>query len=536
MENPLKRVRRGLTRRWVHARSNERILRLGEQVAQAALPDAGARPVVFFNASTRLLGLSLNAAFQQAAAWSVRLAGVPVVHFVCQGGMSRCVLGTDREDPKALPPCPGCIAQSRPLYQNSDAHWFIYKADPILEPVLQRLDLQTLTALVWEGVPLGALCLPALRWVLRRHHLVDDEPTGSLLREYILSAWRVAQEFGALLDKVNPRAVVIFNGMFYPEAVVRWLSRRNGVRVISHEVGLRPFSAFFSTGEATAYPIDIPEEFELSPEQDARLDAYLEQRVQGNFSMAGIRFWPEMRRLDESFLARLAQFKQVVPVFTNVIFDTSQPHSNTVFPHMFEWLDLVLEIIHAHPETLFVVRAHPDESRPGKASTESVADWARRNRLVTLRNVVYVDSRETFSSYELIQRSKFVMVYNSTIGLEASLMGAPVLCGGKARFTQLPTVFFPSTPDDYHRQAEAFLAAEKIMVPPAFKRNARRFLYYQLYKASLPFDALLEEDGVWPGYVRFKELTAQAFDPHNSAVLRTVVEGILEGKPFLLDE
>ena len=149
MQNPLTRVQHGVRRRWVHAHSNERILRIGEQVAQTALPDASARPVVFFNASTRLLGLSLNAAFQQAAAWSVRLAGVPVVHFVCQGGMSRCVLGTDREDPQALPPCPGCIAQSRPLYQNGDAHWFIYKADPILEPVLQRLDLQTLTSLVW---------------------------------------------------------------------------------------------------------------------------------------------------------------------------------------------------------------------------------------------------------------------------------------------------------------------------------------------------------------------------------------------------
>ena len=94
--------------------------------------------------------------------------------------------------------------------------------------------------------------------------------------------------------------------------------------------------------------------------------------------MAGVRFWPEMRGLDEDFLARLAQFKQVVPVFTNVIFDTSQPHSNVVFPHMFAWLDLILELVRAHPETLFVMRAHPDESRPGKASRESVANWVQR--------------------------------------------------------------------------------------------------------------------------------------------------------------
>ena len=76
--------------------------------------------------------------------------------------------------------------------------------------------------------------------------------------------------------------------------------------------------------------------------------------------MAGIRFWPEMRGLDEAFLQRAANFRQVVPIFTNVVYDTSQVHANTIFPHMFAWLDLLLEIV-ARPtaETLFVIRAHP---------------------------------------------------------------------------------------------------------------------------------------------------------------------------------
>jgi hypothetical protein len=107
--------------------------------------------------------------------------------------------------------------------------------------------------------------------------------------------------------------------------------------------------------------------------------------------------------------------------------------------------------------------------------------------------VLFVDANEYFSSYELIQRSKFVMVYNSTIGLEASLLGAPVLCGGRARFTQLPTVFFPSTAQDYHQMAEEFLAVETIEVPPEFRRNARRFLHYQLFRTSLPFGDLLRK-------------------------------------------
>jgi len=45
-----------------------------------------------------------------------------------------------------------------------------------------------------------------------------------------------------------------------------------------------------------------------------RLDEYLAQRMQGNFTMAGVRFWPEMKGLDEEFLAKASRFKHIVPV------------------------------------------------------------------------------------------------------------------------------------------------------------------------------------------------------------------------------
>ena len=105
---------------------------------------------------------------------------------------------------------------------------------------------------------LAALCLPGLRWILRIHHLNDDEPTRYLLREYILSAWNVAQKFSKFLDETNPRAVVVFNGQFYPEATARYIAQQRGIRVITHEVGLQPASAFFTDGEATAYPDPHP--------------------------------------------------------------------------------------------------------------------------------------------------------------------------------------------------------------------------------------------------------------------------------------
>lgn len=554
MSDLVTRASRSLRRRWSHARNNAHIRRLNRDIDTTSSIAAGEvqpvvggerageksvgskRPVIFFNASTRLTGLSLNAAYNLVTSWAVRQAGVPAVNFYCQSGMSHCVLGTNRDDLSAPPPCPTCITQSQAIYAHTDARPFQFEADTRLQQALQGLALDALMTFEYQGVPLGSLVLPSMRWVLRRHTLLDDAATRTLYIEYIRSAWSVYQSFTRLMDEVQPQALVVFNGMFYPEATARWAANRRGLPVFSHEVGLRPFTAFFTTGDATAYPIQIPDDFVLNPEQNKRLDEYLEKRMQGNFTMAGIRFWPEMRGLDESFLARAAQFRQVVPVFTNVIFDTSQPHSNVVFPHMFAWLDQVSALAQAHPETLFVIRAHPDEARPGKESRESVAEWVRQSNVCALPNVMFVEPQQFFSSYELIQRSKFVMVYNSTIGLEAALMGAPVLCAGRARFTQLPIVFFPSSPEAYWEQAEAFLAAEKIDVPPAFRENARRFLYYQLYRTSLPFDSLIEEDGIWQGYVRIKDLDYHAFSPQQSVVLRIIVDGILHGQPFLLDE
>jgi hypothetical protein len=535
----IQRIKRGLVRRF----NNLKVAAVARGVVRNSPPASG-QPVVFFKASTGIDDLSWNSGFHLLASWALRLRGIPVAYFACHAGMSHCVLGTNRDDPHKAPPCRSCVMQSKTLYAGvenleglkvgkSGVDWFGFQRDPELVSQIEKLSVSKLSTFHFQDIPLGPLCLPGLRWILRIHHLSDDEATRYLLREYILSAWNVAQQFSKFLDETDPRLVIVFNGQFFPEATARYLARQRGLRVVTHEVGLQPATAFFTDGEATAYPIHIPADFELSDAQNAKLDAYLAKRFQGDFTMAGVKFWADMKGLDEAFLQKAAGFKQIVPVFTNVIFDTSQPHANTVFEDMFDWLDLTLEIIRAHRDTLFVIRAHPDELRVRKASRETVAGWAESRAIETEPNVVFVSPQETLSSYELIQRSKFVMIYNSTIGLEASIMGAPVLCAGKARFTQYPTVFFPQTVEDVKRKTEEFLAAEKIEVPAAFKRNARRFLYYQLYRTSLPFGDFLEPS-VRTTQTRLKTFSLDKL--MQSDAVQVILDGVLNNGDFLLKE
>jgi hypothetical protein len=533
------RLKRGFVRRL----NNFKIASVARKVARTE-PKPNGAPVIFFKASTGIDDFSWNSGFHLLASWAFRLKGIPVVYFACNSGMSKCVLGTNRDNVQKEMPCKSCIYQSKTLYKNvqkiegskvqtTSVNWFDYQRDAQLATTIENLSVPELVTFEWQTIPLGALCLPGLRWVLRIHHLSDDESTRYLLREYILSAWNISQKFSKLLDETNPRAVIVFNGQFFPEATARYMAQKRGIRVITHEVGLQHATAYFTEGEATAYPIHIPNEFELNDEQNAKLDAYLAKRFQGDFTMAGIKFWADMKGLDEAFLKKAAGFKQIVPVFTNVIFDTSQPHANTVFEDMFDWLDLVLEVIKEHQETLFVIRAHPDELRVRKSSRETVGGWVASRSVDKESNVIFVNPTETLSSYDLIQKSKFVMVYNSTIGLEASIMGVAVLCAGKARFTQYPTVFFPQTVEGVRSKMKELLAADVINIPPDFKRNARRFLYYQLFRTSLPFDKFLEPS------VRTTQTKLKSFELRKlteSETVKVIRSGVLENSDFLLGE
>jgi hypothetical protein len=82
---------------------------------------------------------------------------------------------------------------------------------------------------------------------------------------------------------------------------------------------------------------------------------------------------------------------------------------------------------------------------------------------------------------------------------------------------------------------EKFLSAEKVSAPVEFQRNARRFLYYQLFRTSLPFGHYLDTN-YHPSVTHFKDFTSAELLPENSPAINAVIRGILNGGDFLLKE
>ena len=107
------RIKRGILRRL----NNLKIARMAREVARQEPKPSGA-PVVFFKASSGIDDLSWNSGFHLLASWALRLKGIPVAYFACNSGMSKCVLGTNRDNPHQGMPCKSCVYQSRTLYSD----------------------------------------------------------------------------------------------------------------------------------------------------------------------------------------------------------------------------------------------------------------------------------------------------------------------------------------------------------------------------------------------------------------------------------
>jgi hypothetical protein len=142
-----------------------------------------------------------------------------------------------------------------------------------------------------------------------------------------------------------------------------------------------------------------------------------------------------MHELDDAFWKRASQFKSIVPVFTNVVFDTSQGHatwsSSTCSPGSTWCWKRSRRTRKFSLSACTSGRNPPGQGKPGDRFGLGGASAGG-----TASNVLFISPDQYVSSYDLIAHAKFVMVYNSTVGLEASVMDKPVLCAGKARYTK----------------------------------------------------------------------------------------------------
>ena len=547
VRSPLATLRRlgyrfGIGSEWAsrtELRQARRILARSRGVLhRLSAPSAATRKVLFL--STRG-GWTTHVAYCSVIGWALRLRGAECHFWECSGGLPVCDFGTFRDGPPM--PCHNCEPYGRATYDSFRHPWseladYVGKEEAAAIAGAVRGDsVSELARVEHLGLPIGRMAQISTRWHLNRGSLTDEPGVVETYRRFVAGGCVLATACKRLLDARRPDVVVLLNGLFMAEQIFAAQARSCGARVVTYERGFLADTVRFACEGEVASRFEIedlwPEvaDIPLTREQDAALDSYLQDRRRGKRAI--VHYWPELEE-DPAAIARelgLDPDRPIASIFTNILWDSSIQERDRGFHGMFDWLEQMVRRLGGSRMIQLVVRVHPAEVRlAGQETTESVHERLEEIVPELPPTVRIVPAESPLSSYSLMEMSDAVLVYTSTVGLEAALLGRPVLVAGQTHYRGKGFTVDLDGPDDIEALGDR-LERRSLEVPAEQIELARRYAHALFFRSIIPFRLVEEPVRAWPLY-GFRTLADLV--PGRDRTLDVICETILEGTaPYL---
>lgn len=343
-----------------------------------------------------------------------------------------------------------------------------------------------------HGVPVGWISEVSLVRSFRTVQPPENEATLAEYRKFIEAAV-ISQDVIEALLREEWAAVVVLNGKFFAEALLREAAMRKGIPVLSYEHGFRSNTLIyavddlvvdFNIGELYGARRDIP----LEPEEEAALDRYLSSRRTGKIMHAD--YYPDMNADIEGIVRDFGidRARPVTVAFPNITWDSAAFRRDRFCEGLWDWLRTTIELFAAMPDQQLIVRVHPAEVRLPVQTVEQMAGLIARHFPVMPGNVRVIPPDSGASSYALLGLANRALSYTSTTGLEAALNGNEVIACGDAHYGNRGFTRDPNSREEY----AAMLREEPKPLGPEKLALARRYAFNFFFRYSVPFRSVTE--------------------------------------------
>ena len=346
-------------------------------------------------------------------------------------------------------------------------------------------------------------------------HALDDDLAAAIVRENAVwkmrgetSAQRFIDERPAMQPAVRAHLAKVL--ALIEREPLDWVLIPGGIYGVSaaylaaaKRLG-RPFSVFDSgpgllllahTGIA-AHHCDTPIAIELlESEANEREIAFalregqreLERRISGTDEHA--------YQLAPATGATQGDANVLVPL--NLRWDAAALSRLRLFDSVEHWLTSLLDWAARTPEARLCIRQHPVERHSHTRSQDDIAGLLARyaNHGARIR---FVAAAEPVNSYDLMRSAKVVLPFTSSAGIEAAMLGLPVVLGTHCYYERLPFVSRAESIEEYFALIGRALSGD-LEVSAAAKRAATLTYYFTQRCAYLrtKFTPVPDDFRVW---------------------------------------
>jgi len=362
----------------------------------------------------------------------------------CKGknDLNKCVSNYRGERQKCLKCKSGILYLKNELLNTKNIFFINYeKSIDELSKIKSKSELLNYS---YEGINIGKGINSYLISTLHDHNYNFSKNT-SLIESQLFSSVLTIQTLKFYLN-LGIDEIYLFNGR------------------VSHHNALLEFSRFYKIPFKVFEMVFNPNKYEISVNKALHDANEYKNKIQNNWlkstlteskkSKIGTEFFKKNRFHFEK--KKNGIFKYLKNNFQNekieliTIFNSSRSeyecvenwNSESFFKDDEDLISEICQKFKNDPKKHFILRSHPNLAYYKNTQNKNT------KKLKRLKNLLVIDSKTNLSSYELINISSKVITFGSTIGVEASYLGKPVISIGDSAYKYLNVIYTPNNKDE----------------------------------------------------------------------------------------
>lgn len=282
-----------------------------------------------------------------------------------------------------------------------------------------------------------------------------------------------------VLTDIKPDVVYFFNGRFSSYHALRWLCINSNIGYYTHErAGI--------LGKYTLRENALPHNISKASEEVRKLWGEGGKEKEE----IGAKFFNDRRnRVIQSWISfvEMQQKGLLPPGFDKskkniVIFNSTMEEyegmpdwANPLYKDDNEGIRQILESFKENEEYRFYLRVHPNLKLLNNSQMKEIEILSTH-----YSNLHLIRPEENYDSYALLDHADKVVVFGSTIGVEATYWGKPSILVGKSFYMGIDACYEPAS----HTEAVAMIKNDELK--PKDKKNSLKYGYWELMR-GVPF-------------------------------------------------
>ncbi len=346
----------------------------------------------------------------------------------------------------------------------------------------------------FKDVPLDQI----LHSALQRYYLIadpavrDDKVTRGFLHT-ILSTLTVMDK---MVKKIHPKYVLSSHGTYSTWGAVVEYCKAHNVYVITYGQNYNRCGIEFTYDDSYLTGVLNDKENKwaekiLSQKESATVKHFLDERL-GLVKDENVAFDYNKNNKTRYTREQLNEIlgidanKKMIGLFPNIPWDGQVTGGSAVFHHFSDWLRTTVDYFVTRDDAVLVIRSHPAEVLTGDAAGHETTATILRSLYTELpHNVLLLGPKHQINSYTLGENSDFGITYSSTVTLELTYLGIPVILCGCPPFKDKNIAFDISSLENYIELLNKGLNGE-LKVDQDRLERLFRYIHYFFFMRTMP--------------------------------------------------